>query len=62
MSEALDRRPQLRAALSEARKPKCSMVVVDPFSLDPFGMLAEKERPMISAGTNAALAAAKARG
>ena len=38
------------------------MVVVDPFSLDPFGMLAEKERPMISAGTNAALAAAKARG
>lgn len=92
-SDALDRRPQLAAALSEARRKRCSVAVakldrlsrdvhfisglmahrvpflvvevgsdVDPFILNLFAALAEKERAMIGARTKAALAAAKARG
>lgn len=92
-ADALDRRPQLAAALSEARKRKCPVAVakldrlsrdvhfisglmmhkvpflvaelgadVDPFILHLFAALAEKERAMISARTQAALEAAKARG
>jgi DNA invertase Pin-like site-specific DNA recombinase len=92
-ADALDRRPELAAALSEARKLKCPVTVakldrlsrdvhfisglmahrvpflvvelgadVDPFILHLFAALAEKERSMISTRTQAALAAAKARG
>jgi DNA invertase Pin-like site-specific DNA recombinase len=92
-ADALERRPQLAAALSEARKHKCPVTVakldrlsrdvhfisglmaqrvpflvvelgadVDPFILHLFAALAEKERSMIATRTQAALAAAKARG
>jgi len=92
-ADALDRRPQLVAALSEARRLKCPVTVtkldrlsrdvhfisglmahrvpflvielgadVDPFILHLFAALAEKERATISARTQVALQAAKARG
>jgi DNA invertase Pin-like site-specific DNA recombinase len=92
-ADALDRRPQLGAALSDARRQRCPVAVakldrlsrdvhfisglmahrvpflvaelgtdVDPFILHLFAALAEKERSMIAARTQAALAAAKARG
>jgi DNA invertase Pin-like site-specific DNA recombinase len=92
-SDALDHRPQLAAALAEAAKRRCPVVVakldrlsrdvhfvsglmahrvpfivaelgpnVDPFTLHIFAAMAERERAMISARTNAALKAAKSRG
>jgi DNA invertase Pin-like site-specific DNA recombinase len=92
-SDALERRPQLAAALAEARRKRCSIGVakldrlsrdvhfisglmthkvpfvvaelgsdVDPFILNLFAALAEKERALIGVRTKAALAAVKARG
>jgi DNA invertase Pin-like site-specific DNA recombinase len=92
-SDALDRRPQLAAALATARRHRCSIAVAkldrlsrdvhfisglmvhkvpfivaelgvdtDPFLLHLFAALAEKERALIATRTNAARAAAKARG
>ena len=92
-ADALDRRPQLAAALRRARAERCPVLVakldrlsrdvafisglmaqrvpfivaelgpdVDPFMLHINGVLAEKERAIISARTRDALAAAKARG
>lgn len=92
-ADALDRRPQLAAALRTARQHKCPIAVakldrlsrdvhfisglmahrtpflvaelgpdVDPFILHLYAALAEKERVMISARTQAALDAARKRG
>src|SRR4029077_16382480 len=91
--DALERRPQLAAALAHARKLKAPAVVAklcrlgrdvhfisglmvervpfivtelgvdtDPFMLHIYAALAQKERALISARTNAAFKAAKARG
>jgi DNA invertase Pin-like site-specific DNA recombinase len=91
-SDALDRRPQLKAALAAAKRLKCHVAVakldrlsrdvhfisglmahrvpfvvaelgadVDPFVLQLFAALAEKERSLISTRTRQALAAAQAR-
>jgi DNA invertase Pin-like site-specific DNA recombinase len=92
-ADALDRRPQLKAALAEAKRLRCRVAVakldrlsrdvhfisglmahrvpfvvaelgsdVDPFVLNLFAALAEKERSLISTRTRQALMAAKARG
>jgi DNA invertase Pin-like site-specific DNA recombinase len=68
-ADALDRRPQLAAALAAAKAAKCSVVVakLDRLSRDVAfvaGLMAqrEKERRMISERTKAALAAKKATG
>jgi DNA invertase Pin-like site-specific DNA recombinase len=87
-ADAFDRRPQLAAALAEARRRRCPVAVakldrlsrdvhfisglmaervpfvvaVEPFILDLFAALAEKERAMIATRTRDALARARARG
>lgn len=92
-ADALDRRPQLAAALAAARKLKCAVIVakldrlsrdvafiaglmaqrvpfvvaelgedVDPFVLNMYAALAEKERSLISRRTKDALARLKANG
>ena len=92
-SDALDRRPQLAAALAFARSSKCPILVAkldrlsrdvafisglmaqrvpfvvaelgsdaDPFMLDLYAALAEKERRLISERTRSALAQRKAQG
>jgi len=92
-ADALDRRPQLAAALAAAKKLRCSVLVskldrlsrdvafvsglmaqrvpfivaelgrdADPFMLNLYAALAEKERRLISERTRAALAAKKQRG
>src|SRR5215831_10606642 len=61
-ADTLDRRPQLKAALVEAKRRKCSIVVANPFMLHIYAALAEQERRMISQRTKAALAEAKRRG
>src|SRR6516165_7958587 len=75
-ADALERRPELAAALIRARKAKCPVVMAhkvafivaelgldaDPFMLHLYAALAEKERALISARTKAALAAKKAQG
>jgi DNA invertase Pin-like site-specific DNA recombinase len=92
-ADALDRRPQLAAALAAARSNRCAVVVskldrlsrdvsfvsglmaqripiivaelgrdADPFMLNLYAALAEKERRLISERTKAALAAKKASG
>jgi hypothetical protein len=54
VSEALDRRPQLRAALSEARKPKCSVAVakLDRLSRDVHFISGLMARPSRQARQN----------
>ena len=67
-SDALDRRPQLVAALAAAKRLRCPVLVaelgpdVDPFMLHVYAALAEKKRRMISERTRAALAARKRQG
>jgi DNA invertase Pin-like site-specific DNA recombinase len=92
-ADALDRRPQLAAALAAAKASKCSVIVAkldrlsrdvafvaglmaqrvpfvvaelgrdaDPFMLNLYAALAEKERRLISERTKAALSAKRASG
>src|SRR5216683_2497242 len=67
-ADALDRRPQLAAALKAAKQIKGPIIVtelgadVDPFMLHIHAAFVEKERRLISQRTKDALAAKKAQG